>query len=83
MILDKITNNNFIAEFTGGSLPDTLQKVVMTVLSNTDCSDIWKGDINDGHICIGNAKDITNEKSACHVSTIYLITKKIFVWYLD
>ena len=54
----------------------------MTVLSNTDCSDIWTGDINDGHICIGNAQDITNEKSACHVSIIYLITKQIFCMVL-
>ncbi|CAC5399727.1 Chymotrypsin-like serine proteinase,Trypsin delta [Mytilus coruscus] len=49
-------------------LPDVLQEVTMTVLSNTDCTDRWStvtgADINGGHICIGNDQD--SGKSACN-----------------
>ncbi|CAG2224542.1 Trypsin beta,Trypsin delta,Chymotrypsin-like serine proteinase,Trypsin alpha,Chymotrypsin A,Trypsin delta/gamma-like protein CG30031,Chymotrypsin B [Mytilus edulis] len=48
-----------------GSIPETLQDVSMTVLSNSDCSTIWTGSINDGHICIGSDTDISDGRSAC------------------
>ncbi|XP_071114885.1 chymotrypsin-like serine proteinase [Haliotis cracherodii] len=48
----------------GGSTPNNLQKVDMTVLTNNDCSSRWSGisgaTINTGHICI-----FESGRSAC------------------
>jgi hypothetical protein len=55
----------------GGSSPDRLQDVQMTVIGNSECYTRWSSvsgaTINDGHICI-----YQSGKSACSVS-IYML----------
>ncbi|XP_033757357.1 fibrinolytic enzyme, isozyme C-like [Pecten maximus] len=46
----------------GAPLPDVLQEAKTTVLSNSDCGDIWgASSINDGHVCVFN-----NDTGACN-----------------
>lgn len=68
----KFFSKCFLSFFTDNGIPDILQRVYMTVISNIDCSNKWSvvsGGINDGHICIGNDEDVAADKSACFVST--------------
>lgn len=54
----------------GGSLPNYLQKVNITKITNNRCSQLWQSvtgaSIFDSHICFFD--EVGQDKSACNVS---------------
>jgi hypothetical protein len=46
--------------------PDELQVVIIPVIGQDECNDLWGGRLNDGNICAGG-----KDAGPCNVSTLY------------
>lgn len=66
----------YFPDFWTFELPEILQEAKINVYTNSFCDGKWPGNVNDGHICIG---DSVNKKTSCNVRKAFLnISKLIF-----